>query len=83
MTISILYFARYREVLNCDKESYSEGNIKTVDDLITALSVRGEAWKNILNEDKVLIAINQTISNRNSIINDGDEIAFFPPVTGG
>ncbi|MGI1678546.1 MAG: molybdopterin converting factor subunit 1 [Cellvibrionaceae bacterium] len=84
MTISILYFARYREALNCDKENFAlEDNIKTVDDLINTLSIRGDIWKRVLNEEKVLIAVNQTISNRSSAINEGDEVAFFPPVTGG
>lgn len=84
MAITILYFARFRETLDCDHEEFSlTDQITTVDALIHALAQRGDHWNKVLNEEKVLIAINQTISDRSDSITDGDEVAFFPPVTGG
>ncbi|MFB0912259.1 MAG: MoaD/ThiS family protein [Glaciecola sp.] len=46
------------------------------------LIARGEPWT-LLAEQDVLIAVNQTLTSASATVNDGDEIAFFPPVTGG
>ncbi|MBD4685637.1 molybdopterin synthase sulfur carrier subunit, partial [Xanthomonas citri pv. citri] len=40
-------------------------------------------WQLALEKGKLLVAINQSISPLESAIKDGDEVAFFPPVTGG
>lgn len=86
--INILYFASFREMLGTDQEqlplSHSDNDLANVDDLVDALSQRGEIWQKILKDNPHLqIAVNQTVASRNTAINAGDEIAFFPPVTGG
>ncbi|MCH8176806.1 MAG: MoaD/ThiS family protein, partial [Proteobacteria bacterium] len=53
-------------------------------DLIQRLSERGEPWASEFSGDsKFLVAINQEMCVRDTAVNDGDEVAFFPPVTGG
>jgi len=37
----------------------------------------------VLNSTSVLVAVNQSVAKFASSVKDGDEIAFFPPVTGG
>ncbi len=82
--INILYFARFREALNCDSEKFElQAQHERVADVVKSLSERGEVWQNTLNKGQVLIAINQAVANFDSAISDGDELAFFPPVTGG
>jgi molybdopterin synthase sulfur carrier subunit len=40
-------------------------------------------WAQFLASDKLLFSVNQTLVKESHPINDGDEVAFFPPVTGG
>lgn len=80
--IDVLYFARFAEALDTNKEQIALNDINTADDLIDLLHKRGSKWQNTLNQS-ALIAINQTMSKRSDYIQDGDEIAFFPPVSGG
>ena len=47
------------------------------------LSKKEGKWDLALEKGKLLVAINQTISSLDSAVSDGDEVAFFPPVTGG
>jgi molybdopterin synthase sulfur carrier subunit len=84
--ITILYFARFREKLGCDRESLElpESAAFTVQSLLDLLVSRGGAWQDVLGcERGVLAAINQQMATRDSRLHDGDEVALFPPVTGG
>ena len=82
--INVLYFARIKDALGLEKESLElEHSIKTVNDLVQYLAARGAAWRDSLIDNKVLIAVNQEICGSNENIKNGDEVAFFPPVTGG
>lgn len=80
--IKILYFASVKETLNCSEETF-DGQVETVSDLIQALSQRGNNWANTLKDKSIRIAVNQTISAVDTGLSAGDEVAFFPPVTGG
>ena len=56
----------------------------TAEDLINQLIERGEIWSiEFSGENKILLAVNQQMSERDATVKDGDEVAFFPPVTGG
>jgi molybdopterin synthase sulfur carrier subunit len=83
--LKLLYFARLRETLGVAREEYpfTEG-MTDVASLVTALKERGGKWQTELNLDKtVRVAVNQDMGSASSLIHDGDEVAFFPPVTGG
>jgi molybdopterin synthase sulfur carrier subunit len=59
-------------------------NCNNIDSLVTLLRARGEPFDSAFCGDtKVLVAINQEMTDHEAAINDGDEVAFFPPVTGG
>jgi molybdopterin synthase sulfur carrier subunit len=83
--INILYFARLSESLGIKSEKMElPDDCKSVDDLLVQLRKRGEPFETAFSmETSVLFAINQEMSDRKATICDGDEIAFFPPVTGG
>ncbi|MCP8463302.1 MoaD/ThiS family protein [Pseudomonas sp. ZM23] len=81
--IRVQYFARYREALGLDGEqlSWSE-NLASLDDLRRLLLARGGAWS-VLGEQNLMCARNQELCSLDEPLADGDEVAFFPTVTGG
>ncbi|MFT4521076.1 MAG: molybdopterin synthase sulfur carrier subunit, partial [Halioglobus sp.] len=40
-------------------------------------------WRAVLQQNNLIRAINQSVAHANCTLSDGDEVAFFPPVTGG
>ena len=53
-------------------------------DLLVELRLRGEAWTRELAADRVFrVAVNQQMARLDTVLKDGDEVAVFPPVTGG
>lgn len=80
--ITVLFFAQLREQLQCDKLQLNDYP-KTVAELRTLLGKRSALWAELLINDSALAAVNQTISDDQVCLNEGDEVAFFPPVTGG
>lgn len=81
--IDLQYFARYRETLGLDAEQLEwDPSLRTVDDLRRKLLARGDAW-NVLAEQNLMCARNQELCGLDEPIVDGDEVAFFPTVTGG
>jgi molybdopterin synthase sulfur carrier subunit len=83
MTIKVLYFASLREQLGTRGEDL-DASPTTVAALRTLLMSRGGAWQSALAQGKALrVAVNQDVAQPTTAIKPGDEIAFFPPVTGG
>lgn len=81
--LTVVFFARYREALGVGEEQLPwSAELVTVNDVRAKLLTRGEAWQ-VLDEPKVMCAHNQDMCRLETPIADGDEIAFFPPVTGG
>lgn len=84
MSIKLLYFASLRESLGRAGEQLDlpEG-VTTVGALRDHLSARGETWGRLAPGHNVRAAVNQTMVGDAAAIASGDEVAFFPPVTGG
>jgi molybdopterin synthase sulfur carrier subunit len=84
MKIKIVLFASLRETLDSDGFDFEVAVGSTVASVVGALGAgRGEMWARVLGEDNVLTAINHTMVNAPQVLVAGDELAFFPPVTGG
>ena len=85
MKVKLFYFAKVREVLGINQEEIDLlSNIKTVADLIDILKNRGIQWRSIFEMSSSLrVAVNQELVETNHAINANDEVAFFPPITGG
>lgn len=83
--IKILYFARLREQLGTVGEEISPAaDPATVGDIAARLRQRGGVWSNVFNEgETIMVAVNQEMARLETRVKDGDEVAFFPPVTGG
>ena len=85
MKLRVLYFASIREKVGRDAEDIDvPGGVSTVAALRAHLHARGGAWAEALAETKLLrMAVNQDMATGAESIKAGDEVAFFPPVTGG
>lgn len=82
--IKVLYFAAIREDLGTGQEEVAPEGVATAADLLEELRGRSEAHARALApERRVLMAVNQEYAEAGRPLADGDEVALFPPVTGG
>ena len=83
--ITVLYFARLREALGTSSESIAlPATVRDVEGLRTLLVARGGGWEDERAPSRpVRAAVNQAMALGDTQVADGDEVAFFPPVTGG
>ena len=81
----ILYFSWLKEKIGLNsQEIIKPNNVETVDDLIAFLKEKSEKHKNAFSDlNSIKIAVNQEFADFETKIKEKDEIAFFPPVTGG
>jgi len=83
MSITILYFASLREALGTEREQLElPAGIASVAALRAWLVARGIEWSPLA-ASRVRAAVNQALVSEAAAVADGDEVAFFPPVTGG
>ncbi len=84
MSVHILYFAALRERLGQASEQLElPAEVNTVAALRAHLAQRGATWQDAMAMKNLKAAVNQAMAQAHSPIQDGDEVAFFPPVTGG
>lgn len=85
MKVKVLFFASLREQLGTPAMDVElPPGVTTVGALRAHLRSRGGAWESTLGEKKALrMAVNQEMVQAASPLKAGDEVAFFPPVTGG
>ena len=83
--IAVHYFASIRENLGTGLEKLElPAGVGTVAQLIDHLAEKhGGAWAEVLGAKSVMIAVNHEMTDRSAPVANGDEVAFFPPVTGG
>ncbi|MDP4918512.1 MAG: molybdopterin converting factor subunit 1 [Haliea sp.] len=82
--LRVLFFARLREQLGCEALDLKWApEVNCVAALRAVLALRGEPWQQALADDNLVAAVNQVVADAATPISSGDEVAFFPPVTGG
>lgn len=81
--IQVRFFAGLREKLGTSGEVLTGlPDSLTVSELRAQLLLRGDEWL-ALDDPSLLVAVNQELADDRSPVTPGDEVAFFPPVTGG
>jgi molybdopterin synthase sulfur carrier subunit len=85
MKVKVLFFASLKERLGRDAEEVEvPAGVQTVAALRAHLAARGGAYAEAFAEKKLVkAAVNQDMAPATASIKAGDEVAFFPPVTGG
>ncbi len=84
MTVKVLFFAGLREALGTGAEALAlPAGIATVGALRDHLAARGQAWGALASMKNLRVAVNQQMVGLDAAVKAGDEVAFFPPVTGG
>jgi len=85
MKVKLFYFAKVREAIGIDREELDlESDIKTVSDLIELLKGRGSHWQDMFSMSTTFrMAVNQEMVEATHKISKNEEVAFFPPITGG
>lgn len=81
----ILYFAWLRQMTGIDSEEVEmPSHITNVADLIEWLKERNEKFAEALSDfDSIRVAVNQEFAEPDAPVAQGDEVAIFPPMTGG
>ena len=85
MKVRVLYFAGLREQVGTSAEDVElPAGVSTLAGLRSHLVARGGAWQSAFAEARLVrMAVNQDMAQAATSIRAGDEVAFFPPVTGG
>jgi len=83
--VTLLYFAGLRESLGLSRELVPlPSGTATVSSLVDQLRSRDDRWTAAFSPGKQWrVAVNQQMADLATPVKAGDEIAFFPPVTGG
>jgi len=83
--VKVLFFASVRERLGCAELQFAQG-----DETLTTESLRdvlidrgGDSWREVLLQPNLVCAVNQSVVHGSTPLAADDEVAFFPPVTGG
>jgi sulfur-carrier protein len=82
MSVTVLYFASLREALGAERESLALPAEATIASVRASLAARGGEWQRLASP-RIRAALNQVLASETEPLKAGDELAFFPPVTGG
>lgn len=81
--LNVLFFGQLADMLSCRSLSMPSQRIATVNDLLSILQSRDPKWSDAFTQGQIMTAVNQTLVDSDHPLQTGDEVAFFPPVTGG
>ena len=83
--LNLVFFARVKEQLACAGLQLDwDDSLASFTGLEARLvELNGSKWLEVLGEDNIIRAVNQTVVEEGAVLRDGDEVAYFPPVTGG
>lgn len=79
----VLFFAALREAMHIAKLQLTLDKPLPVNDLILLIAGQSERFATALTERELLVAVNEQLATKQSMVLPGDTVALFPPVTGG
>ena len=81
--ITLKYFASLRDIAEKEEDSLDIENPITIDQLSDIITKTTPKMGAIIRDKKVMISVNEEMASADTIIHDGDEVAFLPPFSGG
>lgn len=81
--IRVLFLAQLREQLGIAEVQIAAESVVSIATLKQYLVAGNPHWEEYLSNSKLLVAVNHQYAKTDMAIKSGDEVAFFPPVTGG
>ncbi|MBT3427100.1 MAG: molybdopterin converting factor subunit 1 [Gammaproteobacteria bacterium] len=82
--IKVVFFASLRERFGSSGFAVENNQVESVAGLVKLLELPdGTSFNSIFAQEKLMVAVNQEVVDGDCLITEGDEVAFFPPVTGG
>jgi molybdopterin converting factor subunit 1 len=81
--VTLKYFASLRTIAGKEEDQLDLGNETTVQQLAEILAKTTPQLGEMIQGKKILVSVNQDVATLDTIIHDGDEVAFLPPFSGG
>ena len=81
--VTLKYFASLRTIAGKEEDRLDIGNETTVQELAETLATTTPQIGEMIQGKKILVSVNQDVATLDTVIHDGDEVAFLPPFSGG
>ncbi len=81
--ITVKFFASLKTIVEREEDRIEIENSISMDQLSEIISKTSPKMGDIIRNKKVMISVNQEMADSDTIIHDGDEVAFLPPFSGG
>ena len=81
--ITVKYFASLKAIAEKEEEQIEFQSSISMDQLSDIISKTSPKMADIIRDNKIMISVNQEMVDANTVIHDGDEVAFLPPFSGG
>ena len=81
--ITVKYFASLKAIAEKEEEQIEVQSSISIDQLSDIISKTSPKMADIIRDNKIMVSVNQEMVDANTVIHDGDEVAFLPPFSGG
>lgn len=81
--VTVKFFASFREKVGKSEIKLSTGGETTIENVIEALEKKIPGLKKLIAEGNAVVALNEEVAAEDAVVKESDEIAIFPPVSGG
>ena len=81
--IKVKYFASLKAIAKKEEEQIEVQSSISMDQLSDIISKTSPKMADIIRDNKIMISVNQEMADADTVIHDGDEVAFLPPFSGG
>jgi molybdopterin converting factor subunit 1 len=81
--ITVKFFASLKAIAEKEEEHIEVQSPISMDQLSDIISKTSPKMGDIIRENKIMISVNQEMADADTVIHDGDEVAFLPPFSGG